>query len=1116
MAAVSGQPSPAIGTEIGDYRLEAVLGRGGMGVVYRATDTRLGRKVALKLLPPELSQNRSFQARFLRESRLAASIDHPGVIPIYEAGDIGGQLYIAMRHVEGTDLAQLLRDEGALEPQRAVALVGQLAAALDAAHGRGLVHRDIKPSNALVDGDHVYLSDFGLSQEAAESSAQGDGVVGTVRYMAPEVIRSGEATPQSDVYSLGCVLFECLTGEPPFPAASDSAVIYGHLESPPPRPSERRPGVPRALDAVVAGALEKDPTRRFGSAAEFLQALRAAAASAPRRQRRVVVLVGLALALVVAAAVLRQAADDPEPVRLAADAVGVIDPKAVSLTGQVALDGSPDAITAGAGAVWVTDEQRGVVSRVDRGTRTIRQTIPVGHGPAAVAAEPAGVWVANSQDGTLSVISPQTNQVVDTVRVGRSVDGLCIGGGSVWVASPLDYAVMRFDPETGRRTATVRLDAQPGRLACGSGAVWVSSPAAGTVTRISAADAAPAGTVRVGRGASALAVGHGSVSVANPSDGTVARIDPGRLAVTARVQLTGASEIAATADALWVGDELGGTVARIDPERMRVTERLRVGNRPRGLAVVDGALWVAVADTGRRHRGGTLRLEYALKMGWRDIDPMSAGSAESYELLSLVYDGLTGFRRQGGAAGLTLVPNLAEALPSPTDGGRTYTFRLRRGLRYSSGEPVRAGDVRFSMERALAQGPGPFGRVRGAGECTPQRCDLSRGIVTDDAAGTVTFHLTRADGDLLQKLSLASVLPPEAGETVPARRPLPGTGPYVIAAFQPRRSLRMERNRRFRPWSRADRPDGYPDVIEVRFGSKGDAAVDRVLAGRTDRINTFGTLPPGRIAGLRRRAPGQLRLSIAPITSWFVMNTRRAPFDRLDARRAVAFAFDRRAAAATAGAEAAVPTCQFLPPTFPGSRPYCPFTRSQSGGIGPPDVERARRLVRRSGTRGRRVTVLWPDIFEPALGQLMVRTLRRIGYRASLRRLPVDEHFARLGDRRRAQIGLMPWAADYASPLTFLRNFSCDTLKSDPALNQNPSQYCDAKTERLLDEAERVQPVDPVAADALWAKAERRLVDQAPAVAAYNLVVADLVAERLGNYQNNPLVGMLIEQAWVR
>jgi serine/threonine protein kinase len=237
-------PSLEIGSEVGPYRIEQLIGRGGMGVVYRATDMRLGRPVALKLLSPQYADDRRFRARFERESRLAASIDHGGIVPIYDAGDADGLLYIAMRYVDGSDLAQLLRRDGPLEPARALDLIGRLADALDAAHGRGLIHRDVKPSNALVarEGprEHVYLADFGLTKTSGPESVTASGqVMGTVAYMAPEVIRGEPPGPASDLYALGCVLFGCLTGEVPFTGTNEAAVIYGHLESPPPRPHDR-------------------------------------------------------------------------------------------------------------------------------------------------------------------------------------------------------------------------------------------------------------------------------------------------------------------------------------------------------------------------------------------------------------------------------------------------------------------------------------------------------------------------------------------------------------------------------------------------------------------------------------------------------------------------------------------------------------------------------------------------------------------------------------------------------------------------------------------------------------------------------------------------------------
>src|SRR4051794_9515629 len=283
---------PHPGSELGRYRVEGLVGRGGMGAVYRAVDLRLGRTVALKLLAPELTADAGFRSRFLTESRRAAALDHAGVVPVYEAGEEGGRLFIAMRFVDGVDLAELLRRDGPLEPARAVRIAAQVADALEAAHRRGLVHRDVKPSNILIaredETDRALLADFGLARDtrAPDGATAPGAIVGTIAYLAPETIRGDAADARADVYALGCVLFECLTGRPPFPGPSDVAVLYAHLEEEPPRARTLRPGVPRALDEVVARALAKDPARRWSSAAAFAAAMRGAVQPGARGPRR--------------------------------------------------------------------------------------------------------------------------------------------------------------------------------------------------------------------------------------------------------------------------------------------------------------------------------------------------------------------------------------------------------------------------------------------------------------------------------------------------------------------------------------------------------------------------------------------------------------------------------------------------------------------------------------------------------------------------------------------------------------------------------------------------------------------------------------------------------------
>ena len=315
-----------IGTSVAGFRLESLVGEGAMGTVFLAADDG-GRRVALKILPAELARDDRFRRRFLRESQLAAALDHPRIVPVLDSGEADGVLYLAMAHVEGSDLRTVLRREGALEPARAVHLVGQVAEGLDAAHAAGLVHRDVKPGNILVadeeDGrEAAYVCDFGLARHVSSvGSLTGDrGFVGTVDYVPPEQIEGGTIDRRADVYSLGCVLYECLAGERPFDRDSELAVVFAHLNEAPPRLSEMRPTLPDAFDDVFATALAKSPDERYGTCGELAAAAqRALCGAAARRRarspRRRYVIAGVAVvaatvALAVAAAL---AARDDRP-----------------------------------------------------------------------------------------------------------------------------------------------------------------------------------------------------------------------------------------------------------------------------------------------------------------------------------------------------------------------------------------------------------------------------------------------------------------------------------------------------------------------------------------------------------------------------------------------------------------------------------------------------------------------------------------------------------------------------------------------------------------------------------------------------------------------------------
>src|SRR3954470_23323458 len=283
----------APGALVAGYRIESVIGRGGMGVVYRAVELELDRVVALKVIAPELLADADIRARFVREARTAASIEHPNVIPVYAAGERDGVAFLAMRFVDGEDLRTAVRREGPLAPARAAELMTHAGAGLDAIHRAGYVHRDVKPANVLVDReDHVYVTDFGLAKQVLSRSGDRTATgqwVGTLDYIAPEQIRGESVDARADVYALGGVLCFLLTGHVPFERDRDEAKLWAQLAEPPPAPSSLRPELPRALDAVIARAMAKAPDERYPSAGDLARAAQAAlTGAAPSQPERMV------------------------------------------------------------------------------------------------------------------------------------------------------------------------------------------------------------------------------------------------------------------------------------------------------------------------------------------------------------------------------------------------------------------------------------------------------------------------------------------------------------------------------------------------------------------------------------------------------------------------------------------------------------------------------------------------------------------------------------------------------------------------------------------------------------------------------------------------------------
>ncbi len=816
----------------------------------------------------------------------------------------------------------------------------------------------------------------------------------------------------------------------------------------------------------------------------------------------------------------------------AGDSLGVFDARSGRLVAATAVGATPTAVAAGEGAYWITNADRHTVSRIDSGTNAVVDTIPVGNGPSGIATGAGAVWVVNSLDGTVSRIDPGTNSVVQKIPVGGGPRGIVYAAGSVWVANTGDGTITRIDPESGRPTKPLQVGAT--ELAFGAGTMWASQRAAGQVVRIDPTIGKQVfAPIHVGNGPTGIAFGHGAAWVANSLDGTVSRIDPETNSVTALVPTgNGPDAVAVDPRGIWVSNQFGGDVVRIDPGRNQVARRVSVGSRVSGLAMSGDAVLVAVPHSGAGHRGGTLvlRTDRPNKKGAvasiDSIDFALTGYTYVLPLLRMTGDGLTAFNQVSGLAGTQPVPDLATSLPEPTDGGRTYTFQLRPGIRYSNGRQVQARDFRCTFERFFALGSPAtdYDGIVGGAQCRkhPKRCDLSRGIVADDRAHTVTFHLTRPDPNFLYKLAFPSayVLPGGTPRRAAGTHPLPATGPYMIATYRPRRLLRFVRNPFFHEWSRAAQPDGYPDRIDIRIGGTADEAIRDVVDGKADVVRLAQPWTPSQLSRLELQHASQIHSDPRWNLQALFLNTRVPPFDRPDARKAINLAVDRAAAtSAWGGPNVAEPTCQLLPPNFPGYRPYCPYTAgsTKSGKWTAPDLAKAKALVARSGTRGMKVTV-WAWSQAKGFNQVAVKVLRSLGYRVSVKPVVGDLYWLAVGDsRNRAQIGFMGQALGSPDPGAFLAQvFSCAAFLPGNPLNLNPSAFCDRGIDRQMRMAQAEQLSDPTGSRARWQRVDREITDAAPWVPLMVTKDVNFLSKRVGNYQYSPQMGMLIDQLWVR
>jgi peptide/nickel transport system substrate-binding protein len=607
--------------------------------------------------------------------------------------------------------------------------------------------------------------------------------------------------------------------------------------------------------------------------------------------------------------------------------------------------------------------------------------------------------------------------------------------------------------------------------------------------------------------------------VANSLSSTVSRIDPTTLRVRATISVAGdPEEIAADERSVWVADESAGSILRIDATRNSVSRTVALGGMPTSLVTVGARVWAGVAAGGGAHRGGTMVIDAVGP--FPSIDPAFFRFETTPQYLGLVYDTLVTFDHAGGANGLRLVPDLALNLPAPTDGGRTYAFRLRPGIRYSDGVSLRATDVRRAFERLFRVGsPGAsyYQAIVGAQGCIrrPAGCDLSRGIVTDDAVGSVVFHLTTPDPEFLDALTEEDYTAPVPAGT-PGHdmglHPFPGTGPYRIARSS-EYYTEFVRNPYFHEWSHAAQPAGYPDVIEWRVFNSNQAAADAVVRGHADWLQ--GVPPLSVYQGLALQSPSRLHSEPLFMVAFFSLNTHLAPFNNVLVRRALNLAIDRnRITVKWGGGAFATPICQPLAPGLPGFRRYCPYTAhpDPAGTYTGPNVVLARRLVGRSGTSGEHITVWGIPVGPyppPQVSAYVASVLRSLGYHTTVRLIP----FQNITNAMQTGFQISTdgdWQADYPDPSSYLPEFfACNGSASN-------GYVCDPALDREMERAAALEQQDPTVANDLWSRVDQTITDQADWVPTINNRSVDLVSLRLSNYQFNPVWGFLPDQAWVR
>lgn len=521
------------------------------------------------------------------------------------------------------------------------------------------------------------------------------------------------------------------------------------------------------------------------------------------------------------------------------------------------------------------------------------------------------------------------------------------------------------------------------------------------------------------------------------------------------------------------------------------------------------------------HRGGTLKLLANAAGG--TLDPQVNYTLQYWQLYQATYDGLLAFQKAGGNAAFNVVPDLASSYKI-TNGGKSWVFTLRKGIKFSNGRPVTANDVVASFRRIFkVKSPtagGFYNGIVGASKClkTPATCTLAGGI--SGKGNTVTINLTAPDAEFKYKLAVphASILPASAPPNDAGSKLIPGTGAYYFSSYDSNKQLVMKRNPYFHVWSQSAQPDGYPDQITQSFGLTVEAQVTAVENGQADWGYDFP--PADRLNELGTKYAAQTHLT--PLTAfWYApMNVNIPPFTSLKARQAVNYAIDRNALIKIfGGPKLATPSCQVLPPAFPGNKPYCPYTKNPGTSWSAPDVAKAKQLVNESGQKGAKVVVISAnDEVQKAVGVYLASVLNEIGFKATAKAISGNIAFTYpQNTKNHVQINVQQWYQDYPAASDFLHIlFGCESFHPGSDSSINMAGFCNKPINAQMNAALKLENTNFPKANAMWAKIDRAVTDQAPMATMFTPKHLDFVSKRVGNFVFSKQFYWLVDQSWVQ